>query len=88
VKGYEESNSAAITARDKYRLVWMSAILIGLLGAGCFATITAFQIEGTAAFRLTFIEFHAFAIVSLLIFFARKLDYHGIYLEKRCEAEA
>lgn len=87
VKGYEESNSAAIRARDLYRIVWMSAILIGLLGAGCFATVTAFRIEGTAAFVLTLIEFHAFAIVSLLIFFAGKLDYHGNYLEKRCDAE-
>lgn len=87
VKGYEESNSAAIRARDKYRLVWKSAILIGWAAAGCFALITAFRIEGTAAFRFTLLEFIAFAMVSLLIYFARRLNYHTIYLEKRCEAE-
>ena len=84
---YEVSNSAAIKARDRYRLVWKSAILIGWLAAGCFAWATAFHIEGIAGLGLTCLEFLFVGVVYLLIYFARKLNYHGLYLEKRCEAE-
>ncbi len=87
MKGYEESNSAAIGARDRYRLVWKLAIFIGWLAVGCFAWKTAFHIEGMAGFGLTSFEFLFVAVVYLLIYFARKLNYHGLYLEKRCEAE-
>jgi hypothetical protein len=87
IKGYEASNTAAMEARDYYRNTWKIGLIAGFLAACSFALTIAFHIEGFWGFGLACFEFACVVTVYYIVWFARKKNYHGQYLEKRCEAE-
>jgi hypothetical protein len=87
VHGYARSNRIAIRARNRYRQVWVWVIRLGWLTVGCFAVKTAYAPSEQWSKALTLLEFLCVLAVYLLIFLARKRNYHGNYLRERMKAE-
>lgn len=85
--GFRKANKLAMRARDRYKWVWKGAIILGWMTVLCFALKTAYHIEGTNGLILTCFEFLFVCVAYILIYFARKKNYHGHYLKERLKAE-
>lgn len=87
LQAYERSNQNAIAARDLYKRVWKSAIVLGWLVVLCFAVKIGFDIKGFPELLLTSVEFVLILSVFFLFYTAKKKNYHGKYLQERMKAE-
>lgn len=87
IHGFLWSNRMAIRARNRYLSVWRWVIRLGWLTVGCFAAKMAFSPPPLWSKILTSMEFLCVLAVYLLIFVARRKDYHGLYLRERMKAE-
>jgi hypothetical protein len=84
---YYHANRQAIRSRDWYKRVWKSAIFLGWMTVLCFSIKMAFHLGESWVRALTVSEFVFVAIVYILIFRAKRVNFHGRYLRQRMEAE-
>lgn len=89
IRSYHQANRLAIKSRNRYKRVWKWAIFLGWMAVLCFAVKTSFRLEEVFISRLlTLFEFLFVLAVYILIFFARRKNYHGNYIKARMQAEA
>jgi len=87
VHKFEKANKLGIMARNSYKRVWKWAIFLGWMTAAFFACKMAFTLEGRVGLIISLFEFLFVVTVYILIFLAKKRNYHGHYLQERMSAE-
>jgi hypothetical protein len=86
VQSYKQTDREAVRKRNRYRLVWKAAIILGWIAALLFAINTAYH-PFDEELTLLVPECILVLLVLALVLRAHKRHYHRSYLDQRMRAE-